>query len=82
MQTTGVLWDGTFLLIWSVTAATFEGSCNADIIVGEIYLILFFYDFLSFFLEVWPSCMFFKSHITIWPFIVPAIIMFGSLGLN
>ncbi len=81
-QTTGALCDGIFLLIWSVTGIRFVGSWRADIRLGGISLISFFYDFLPFFLLACPSWTFFRSQSITWPFIVPATIMVGSFGLN
>jgi hypothetical protein len=54
-DTIGLLCDGTLRFIWSVTVETLEGSCNADINVGWIYLISFFYVFLFFFFDVCPN---------------------------
>lgn len=83
MHKTGDLWDGTFLLIESLTGWIEDGSCKADIIAGWIYFIFLFYEVFFFFLPVsWPISTSFKSHIIICPFIVPAITIVGSFGLN
>lgn len=81
---TGDLCEGTFLLIVSVIGKIEEGSCKADIIAGCIYFILFLSELLFFFLPVCECVIsiFFKSHIKIWPLIVPAMTIVGSFGLN
>jgi hypothetical protein len=71
-----------FLFIWSVIGIKLDGSWRADRRLGEISLISFFYDLLLFFLVVWPTWIFFKSQSKTCPFIVPATIILGSLGLN
>ena len=78
----GALWDATFLFTTSVTCCTEEGSWSTDVMTGEIYLILFFYDFLAFFLDERPMSRPLRSHIIICPLIVPAMMILGSLGLN
>lgn len=84
MHKTGDLWEGTFLFIVSVTGRIEVGSWRADIIAGWIYLILLFYELFVFFFpwEVCPIYTFLRSHMIICPFIVPAITIDGSLGLN
>ena len=66
----------------SVTGIRLVGSWRADIRLGGIYLISFFYDFLPFFFADCPSWTFFRSQSITWPLIVPATIIVGSLGLN
>lgn len=85
MDKTGDLWEGTFLFIVSVTGMIEDGSCNAVMMAGCIYLMLLFYELLFFFLpDPWwcPISTFLRSHIIICPLMVPAMTIVGSLGLN